>query len=239
MATDTRMPNVLETLDLDAERLDQQRGVDLWLRTWIALAVIVALTVIAYLIFISSSLASINTHLGTARDAVTDVNGNAKTLPGQIDAVNANLTQINQSLQPVPAQAEAIRADLQSVRDHGNAINQSLTGSSRNLASVAEDLGSSAPLLTHITSQLTDTSQLLTAILDATSAIDRNLITLNSNGPAGVSRTNTTVKAVVDRLQPTRAGLGNILSGLGSINVHLQRVCESPAINLLHGRQPC
>ncbi len=236
MATDTRIEDIL---DLDSEQLSQRRGVDLWLRTWIALAVIVALTVIAYLIFISSSLAGINTHLATARDAVTDVNGNTKTLPGQIDAVNANLAKIDQSLRPIPAQAEAIRADLQSVRDHGDAINQSLASTSGHLASVAEDLSASAPLLTHITSQLTDTSQLLTSILDSTSAIDRNLVTLNSDGPAGVSRTSATVQAIVGHLQPTRAGLGNILAGLGSVNLHLQHVCESPAINVLHGRQPC
>lgn len=234
MTTDT-LPSTM----LRSAGHDQRRGVDLWLRTWIALAVIVALTVIAYLIFISSSLAGINEHLQSARSAVVDVNGNTKTLPGQISTVNENLTRIDAALKPIPGQANAIRGNLDSVRTHGVAIDASLFDASGQLAGTARDLAGTAPLLNTITSQLADTSRLLGSVLQSTSAIDGNLKVLQGDGDSGVGRTHATVAAILRSLRPTDAGLDDILTGLTSVNGHLHDVCRSPAINLLHGRQAC
>lgn len=235
MATDTLAPTIATNSDL----ADQRRGVDLWLRTWIALAVIVAITVVGYLIFISSSLVGINTHLQNARAAVVDVDGNTKTLPDQIDAVNENLTSIDEALKSIPGQAVAIRDNLQAVGGHGTAINDSLSSTSGQLAAVAVDLAASAPTLTKITSKLADTSQLLSSILTSTSTIDGNLEVLEGKGSSGVGRTSETVASILGALQPTRSGLDNILSGLRSVNGHLYDVCRSVAINVLHGTQPC
>ena len=235
MATDTLTPNIAR----DSERFDQRRGVDLWLRTWIALAIVVAITVVGYLILISSSLAGINTHLQSARAAVVDVNGNTKTLPDQISTVNGNLASIDKALQSIPSQANAIRDNLESVNSHGRVINDSLSDTSGQLAGVARDLAASAPRLNQITSKLADTSQLLGSILKSTTAIDSNLQILQGKGSAGVGTTNATVESILGALQPTRAGLHDILSALRSVDGHLYAVCRSPAINLLHGRQPC
>lgn len=235
MATDTLAPSIAR----NSERFDHRRGVDLWLRTWIALALVVAITVVGYLVFISSALAGINTHLQAARAAVVDVNGNTKTLPDQISAVNTNLTSIDKALKAIPSQASAIRDNLTSVKAHGIAIDSSLSDTSVQLASVAGDLADSAPTLNHITSLLTDTSHLLGAILQSTSLIGRNLQTLQGAGSSGVGRTNATVASIVHALKPTRSYLGDILSGLRSVDTHLYDVCRSLAINLLHGTQPC
>jgi len=235
MATDTRTPSIAR----NSERYDHRRGVDLWLRTWIALGAVVAVTVVCYLILISSSLAGINSHLQAARSAVVNVNGNAKTLPDQISTVNKNLTSIDKSLKSVPSQANAIRDNLASVKGHGLSIDGSLSDTSGQLAAVANDLGDSAPKLTQITSKLADTSQLLTSILRSTSAIDSNLRILQGGSSAGVGKTNATVASIVGALQPARSGLDNILSGLHSVDGHLYDVCRSTTINLLHGRQSC
>lgn len=220
-------------------RLDQRRGVDLWLRTWIALAIVVALTVIAYLILISSSLASINSHLRTARDAVVDVNGNTKTLPDQISAVNDNLASIDDALKPIPAQAASIRDNLRSVEGHGATINSALTSTSSQLAGAAHDLAGTAPQLSDVTSKLANTSRLLQSILSSAGTISGSLRILQGTGAAGVGRTNARVTAILGALRPTRADLGDILSGLRGVDGHLTNVCKSVAINLLHGRQPC
>lgn len=235
MATDTRTPNISR----NSERFDHRRGVDLWLRTWIALGAVVAVTVVGYLILISSSLAGINSHLQTARAAVVDVNGNAKSLPDQISTVNANLTSIDKSLKEIPSQATAIQNNLASVKGHGLAIDGSLADTSSQLSAVANDLADSAPKLSEITSKLADTSELLTSILSSTTTIDGNLRVLRGTSSAGVGRTNTTVASIIGALQPTRSGLDNILSGLHSVDGHLYDICRSTTINLLHGRQPC
>ncbi|KRA27229.1 MULTISPECIES: hypothetical protein [unclassified Nocardioides] len=234
MATDTQT-----TFALSSAGLERQRGIDLWLRTWIALGIVVAVTVIGYLIFISSSLAGINTHLQAARSAVVDVNGNTKTLPGQISTVNENLTSIDEALKPIPSHATDIRDNLASVQGHGVAIDGSLSHTNGQLAGAAKDLAVTTPLLNNITTQLSDTSQLLTSILSSTSAIDDNLLILQGDGASGVGKTDATVASIVRTLTPTGAGLDDILSGLKSVNVHLYDVCRSVPVNLLHGRQPC
>jgi len=235
MATETLTPNIAR----NSERFDHRRGIDLWLRTWIALGVVVALTVVGYLILISSSLAGINSHLQIARTAVVDVNGNTKTLPGQISAVNENLTSIDKALKSIPSQASAIRDNLESVKEHGLVIDGSLSDTSGQLAAVARDLADSAPRLSRITSQLTDTSGLLASILKSTGSIDSNLQILKGNGSAGVGTTSAKVVSILNALKPTRLGLDDILSGLRSVDNHLYDVCRSPAINLLHGAQRC
>ncbi len=230
---------LIREIAIKSEQIDHQRGVNLWLRTWVALGVIVVLTVVGYLIFISSSLAGINQHLQVASDAVTDVNGNTKTLPGQIETVNKNLTGINGSLESIPGQANDIRDNLASVSKHGTEINGSLTDTRGLLVGVASDLTASVPTLSRISSQLTNTSGLLGSILNSTSAIDTNLLMIKGNGPGGVAKVNATVGSINAGLRPTRADLGDILSGLGTINGHLTGVCKSIPINLLHGKQPC
>jgi uncharacterized phage infection (PIP) family protein YhgE len=226
------------TISYNSAQVDQRRGVDLWLRTWILLGVVVALVVIAYLILISNSLAGINAHLGSAANSVSNVYGSAKTLPDQIQTVNQNLTAIDNSLKSIPADAEKIRANLTSVKDHGVAINTSLTSSNSQLAAVASDLSSSVPLLNTTASKLVDTSGLLRSILKSTSAIDTNLVAAKGNGPAGVLRINSTVESINGGLQPSLSDLNSILAGLGSINGHLTGVCNSAAVSalrLLHG----
>jgi ABC-type transporter Mla subunit MlaD len=211
----------------------QERGVDLWLKTWIALAAIVAATVVGYLILISNSLVGINTHLTAAGASVADVNGNTKTLPGQVQAVNRNLTAIDEALKSIPSQAGEIQTNLESVRGHGVAINRSLTNASGNLANTARDLHTSAPMLDEITSDLDDTSDLLTSILKSTDKIETNLVGVAGDGPAGALRINSTVVAINDGLRPTEAGLSDVLGGLGSINGHLLSACQSPVLQLL------
>lgn len=226
----------------NSAQVDQRRGVDLWLRTWILLGVVVALVVIAYLILISNSLAGINAHLGSASKNVTNVYGDAKTLPGQIATVNQNLTAIDKSLKSIPTDAEKIRANLTSVKSHGLAINKSLTSTNSELAAVATDLSTSVPLLNNTASKLADTSGLLSSILKSTSAISSNLKQVKGTGQASVFTINSTVKAINAGLQPTEADLGDILGGLTSINGHLTAVCTSTAVEalaLLHGGNSC
>lgn len=212
---------------------NQARGVDQWLKTWIALAAIVAATVIGYLILISNSLVGINTHLKSAGADVSDVTGNTKTLPGQIDTVNSNLTAIDDALKSIPGQASEIQANLESVKGHGVSINRSLTNASGNLANTAKDLAATAPMLDEITSDLDDTSDILESVLGSTSKIKKNLIAVAGDGPSGAVRINNTVAAINQGLVPTEAGLSNILTGLGSINGHLVSACNSVLLSTL------
>jgi uncharacterized phage infection (PIP) family protein YhgE len=223
----------------ESEEADRRRGTGLWLRTWVALGAFVVSVVIAYLIFISGSLAGINGNLQVARDAVTDVNGNTKTLPGQIEAVNQNLTAINKQLKPIPEQAVSIRASLESISENGRILNTSLSDTNGKLVTVAGNLRAGVPELNRVSSQLENTSLLLRSILTSTGAIDDNLVDLIGAGPSGVATVNRNVSAINNALGPTRRDLGDILAGLGTINAHLTDVCKSPPINLLHGRQPC
>lgn len=229
----------LDTLIVTSEESDRARYKGLWLRTWVALAAIVILVVISYLVFISNSLAGINGNLQVARDAVTDVNGNTKTLPGQIDAVNSNLKGINNSLEQVPGQVGDIRTNLTSINETGTTINSSLADTSAQLDQVASDLDATVPKLTTVSGNLTDTSSLLVSILKSTTTIDNDLLAIQGRGPSGVLRVNDNVTSINSALAPTKQDLGDILAGLGVINGHLDDVCRSVPINLLHGRQPC
>lgn len=227
------------TVIRNSAQKDARRGVDLWLRTWIAILVVVALVVIAYLILISNSLAGINAHLGSAASSVSNVYGSAKTLPDQISTVNTNLTAIDGALKSIPADAEKIRANLASVKDHGVAINTSLTSTNSQLAAVAGDLTTSVGLLNTTASKLTNTSSMLTSILKSTGAIDSNLVAAAGNGPAGVLKINSTVAAINSGLEPSLADLGNILGNLGVINVDLTKACNSLVVTTLNLGQGC
>lgn len=199
---------------------DQTTFLSRWLKVWVILLTVVTLVVVAYLIIITNSLASINGNLATADRAVQGAGGNVVTLPNQVDRINGALSGIDPALKPIPGQVNEINAALTSINDK----------------------------LTNVDSSLKDTNGVLKTILGQTSAIDERL--KDADEPAdnlGVQDIHQRVAAINGRPSPRQgtasSGGGperfatagnlnnaeqdarNILGGLQSVNASLTGIC--------------
>lgn len=190
----------------DASALaDRQAFIGRWVKVWVALAAVVVLVVVVYLIFIGSALSNINSGLAVAQRAVTGAGGHTKTLPGQIQGINSSLSGINQALLAIPGQGNQIVSNLTSIEGHLTSIDGSLKSTSPMLSTIASTLtGTSGTLgntssslvstssalggitsnLNGISSSLVDTSGVLQAVLGTANQINSTLVAANE--PAGM-----------------------------------------------------
>jgi archaellum component FlaC len=219
--------------------MDRRSDLRRWITTWVAVGAVVVLVTAVFLVLIGNSLVSINSNLATADRAVTDVAGHTKTLPDQIDDVNAALTKIDGALVDLPGDTEQITANLEEIRLGLRAIDVSLVDSAPRLDHVSDNLTETSDLVEPIASRLSDTSALLRQILGSTGRIHSSLVEVNGMKDSGLEGVEALVRSINDHLMRTSGDLGNILEGLTDINGHLDGICRSTAVNLLHGAQSC
>lgn len=216
-----------------AEVADRSAYLQRWLQVWVALLAVVTLVVVAYLIFITGSLANINKNLAVANNAVTGAGGDVVTLPDQVEQVNASLDQIDRALKPIPNQGNQIIGALTSINGR----------------------------LTTVDNSLKDTSGVLVGASGVASSISNVLIDAytpaDNLGTTDIHQRVAHINGVLPNRGP-QAGQGfgflgpnpngltqaegdarNILSGLVDVNRHLVSICRSPAVSLLGGPKPC
>ncbi len=126
---------------------DQTTFLSRWLKVWVILLTVVTLVVVAYLIIITNSLASINGNLATADRAVQGAGGNVVTLPNQVDRINGALSGIDPALKPIPGQANEIIAALTSINDKLTTTDASLKETSGILVTVLGTVNNVSGLL--------------------------------------------------------------------------------------------
>lgn len=218
---------------------DPQAHLRRWTATWVALGLVVVLVTAVFLVLIGNSLVSINSNLTAADRAVTDVAGHTRTLPDQIADVNAALTKIDGALTSLPQDTEAVTANLEEIRNSLRAVDGSLADSAPRLAKVSDNLTATSDLVDPLAAGLLDTSALLRQILGSTGRIRTSLVEVNGSTDTGLAGIEALVRSINAHLSRTSGDLGNILDGVTDINLHLENVCRSTAVNLLHGRQSC
>jgi len=163
------MTAALSTSRLRTVNQDEARYIGRWTTMWIVLLAVVVLVVVFFLIFITNSLASINTNLATTSNAVSGAGGHVQTLPGQIQTVNTSLTSIDSALKPISGDATQIINALTTVNSSLQAVDGSLKDTSSSLVNTS--------------SSLVNTSSVLQAVLATAGNINT---TLNqANLPAG------------------------------------------------------
>ncbi len=143
---------------------DRQAYLSRWLKVWVALATVVVLVVVVYLIFISNALAGINSGLAVAQRAVTGAGSHTKTLPSQVKGINTSLAAIDTALKPIPGQANTIVSNLTTIEGHLGSIDTSLKSTSPMLVTVAGSLVSTTGALNTITGNLNQTAPTLVHI---------------------------------------------------------------------------
>lgn len=195
-----------------------------WIMVWALLLVVVTGVVVMFLIVITNSLAAINGDLAVADEAVTDIGGETKTLPNQVETVNASLGGIDPNLKPIPGQADQIIASLRSIQ--------------ASLTSVDSTLKDSAPTLRNTAGTL---STVRGVLVDANDPPDRlgvqniheRVAFLNGAppGPGPEARRGTGPFGVnPGNLTAAKADTANILGQLVEVNKHLKSICGHPAV---------
>ncbi|MEA2932219.1 MAG: hypothetical protein QOI56_1004 [Actinomycetota bacterium] len=86
-----------------------------WLRIWVGVLTVVTLVVVAYLTFITNSLANVNGNLGAVARSTGGANANTVALPNHVARINDSLGKIDTALKPIPGQAGEIVGALTSI----------------------------------------------------------------------------------------------------------------------------
>lgn len=195
-----------------------------WLVVWVVLLAVVTLVVVVFLVTITNSLASINGNLAVADGAVTNIGGDTKTLPDQVDTVNGSLGSIDPALKPIPGQADSIIQSLVSIEGKLRTTDGSLRDTTGILRSV-----------------LGQTGDIRAVLVDADDPADRLGVQNIHRKIAVANGVGTTGEQTASPANLTNAkgDTANILSDLVDANKHLVNICRSPAANLLGGPQPC
>jgi ABC-type transporter Mla subunit MlaD len=186
-----------------------------WLIVWVALLTVVTAVVVAFLVAITNTLASINSNLAAADTAVTGAGGDVKSLPDQVDRVNASLGGIDPALKPIPQQADAIIAALSSIDSKLKSTDGSLKDTSGVLRTVLGQAG-----------------DIRTVLVDADDPADklgvqhihRRVAFANGTGDTGWLGANP------NSLTAAKADTANIIAGLTDVNKHLASICNSRAV---------
>ena len=160
---------------------DRRAFLSRWLKVWVALAAVVVLVVVVYLIFISNALSSINGSLAVAQRAVTGAGGHTKTLPAQIAGINSSLGGINQALVAIPGQGNQIISNLTSIEGHLTSIDTSLKSTSPMLQQIAGTLTGTSSTLGGVASTLVGTSSSLGGTSSTLQGITSNLNGISSS----------------------------------------------------------
>lgn len=229
---------------------DQSQFIARWLRVWVALLAVVVLVVVVYLIVITNRLASINGNLAVANNAVSGAGGNVRTLPQQVTRVNRSLDSIDTSLKAIPGQADQIIASLSSIDGKLRNTDGSLKDTEGSLQNTDGSLKDTSSILRTVLSQANTIRDVL---VDADNPPDRlgvqnihhRVAFINgTNSPSAGSLavaggTTGPMGANPNGLAQAEGDAGNILGGLVDVNKHLTSICKGPAVNVLHGVQPC
>lgn len=186
-----------------------------WLIVWVGLLTVVTAVVVAFLIAITNTLASINDNLAVADKAVTGAGGDVKSLPNQVDRVNASLGGIDPALKPIPAQADQIIAALSSIDSKLKNTDGSLKDTSGVLRSVLSQAGD-------IRSVLADADDPPDKL--GVQNIHQRVAFANGTGATGSFGVNP------DSLTAAKADTANIIAGLVDVNKHLKSICESRVV---------
>lgn len=219
---------------------DREDYVRRWVNTWVALGAGIVAVICAYLLIISNSLADIDDNMGVAQSAVTDSEGNVKTLPDQLHAVNQNLTDVSDAVDPLPGHAADIRTDLASIQQDSGTTSDSLDRTATRLTTVSKNLEGTSETLDPVAKRLNETSALLAATLASTGDIEKSLQAMyGSSDQTGIRRLGQEVNTITTSLDGTHTSLTDVLTLIDLVNGHLHGVCTSAPVNLLHGRQAC
>jgi hypothetical protein len=212
---------------------DRSAYLDRWLQVWVALLAVVTLVVVAYLIFITGSLASINKNLAVADNAVTGAGGDVVTLPDQVEQVNSSLDQIDRALKPIPDQGNQIISSLTSINGRLTTVDSSLKDTSSVLVGVLGQVGSISNVL--IDAYTPGDNLGVTDIHQRVAHING---VVNNRGPQA-SQGFGFLGANPNGLTQAEGDAKNILSGLVDVNKHLVSICKSAAVSVVGGPKPC
>lgn len=211
-----------------------------WMWTWIALGILVVVTVIGFLIGIVRSLESIDAGLFEASSAVQGIGGDAQPLPGYVQEINSNLTEIDTALQPIRGQATEINTGLTSITGSLQEIDASLKDTSVSLVDTSGSLQNTSGVLVNATdsvgqieSSLVDTTNVLVTVLGQAGSIRGELAVTQVNDGQGTNSIFRNVDEANNVLDPAQADTSNIVGQLGDVNSNLDGICDSPALTLL------
>ncbi len=204
-----------------------------WMWIWVAVGALVVLVVIGFLIAISNALSSINSGLGEANTAVTNVQGNAQPLPSYLSSINGSLGSIDTALKPIPGQADQIVSALSSIHGSLATVDGSLKNTSGSLSDTSAKLVTASNNVKTITGSLTDTSNILKNVLSLANGIDGTLESAERPETAGTGGIAAKVATINASLVPAQSDTHSIDAGLVAVNGHLTGICESPVLLIL------
>ncbi|MBA2279617.1 MAG: hypothetical protein H0W25_00040 [Acidimicrobiia bacterium] len=229
---DGRAPAAAPAQPSSVGSVEQQTYLARWLRVWIALLSVVALVVVVYLVAITNSLASINTNLAIADEAVGGAGGDTATLPDQVEQINNNLAAIDTALAAIPGQADVIIGELSSI--------------DASLASTDGSLVNTSASLQATSGQLVQTADILETVLGQAGTIRGTLAAADRpNGDCGptscgadqlgVQNIHQRVAIANDVLDLAKGDSTNIIAGLDVTNRHLASICTTTGVLRLGG----
>jgi hypothetical protein len=189
---------------------DEAKATRRWLYVWIAIGVVVMVTVSVFLIAISNSLRSIDRGLDRTQAPVSGVRSDVDPLPADIDRVNDALAQIRTQLKPLPGQARTVGDNL-------GAIDTSLVQGEGALAHTADTLdhtdgalASTSRELSTTSGRLLDTASTLSATQKSLADVAGTLSTLSDTLSTTLTLTGAIEQRLVAAQRPRSDGTGAI-----------------------------
>ena len=195
-------------------------NVGTWIKIWAGLLAVVTIVVVLYLIVIGQVLANINGHLATARDAVTDVGKETKSLPRQVDNINKSLSGIAPAVAPIFPKAQQIRDALRSIDAKLDTVDGSVRVTSGSLVSSLGLLGDTRGVLINA-----DNPPDRFGVQN----IHQRVAFANGRGDTGPFGSNP------NNLTAVEVDTSNIVASLVNTDRHLQRACSTGVLSLIPG----
>lgn len=208
-----------------------------WMWTWIALGILVVVTVIGFLIGIVRALESIDAGLFEASSAVQGAGSDVAPLPDYVATINSNLAEIDTALKPIRGQAGDIGAGLGSITSSLQEIDASLQDTTASLVDTSGSLSNTSGVLVNasdsvgvIEGSLADTSNVLVTVLGQAGEIESELEAAQNAGSAGTNAVPGKVVTANGILGPAQADTSNIHAQLRGVNANLDGICNSPLV---------